>query len=144
MSIKATVLRLLRRQTLEQYRIIEAVDVFGQSVTANSPDEQMALHDALSASRFLIARNPNASRQLLVEMGWCPLDAAALFVLQYCRRELESGRHHVYPGVLMEKGKGYRLVFDACVDYLSKAGRYDGVRAELERDTLAEAIQQVG
>ena len=90
------------------------------------------------------ARNPNASRQLLVEMGWCPLDAAALFVLQYCRRELESGRHHVYQGVLMEKGKGYRLVFDACVDCLWKAGRYDGVRAELERDTLAEAIQQVG
>jgi hypothetical protein len=87
MSTKATVLRLLRRQTREQYQIIEAVSVFGQSVTANSPDEQMALHDALSASRFLIARNPNASRQLLTEMGWSPLDGAALFVLQYCRRD---------------------------------------------------------
>lgn len=144
MSIKATVLRLLRRQTREQYQIIEAVDVFGRLVTANTVDEQMAIHDALSASRFLIARNPNPSRQLLTEMRWSPLDAAALFVLQYCRRELESGRHHAYRGVLMKKGKGYRLVFDACLDCLSKAGRYDGVRAEHERDALAEAIQQVG
>jgi hypothetical protein len=144
MSIKATVLRLLRRQALEQYRIIEAVDVFGRSVTPNSPDEQIALHEALSASRFVIARNPNPSRKLLTEMGWSPLDAAALFVLQCCRRELESGRHHAYRGVLMEKGKGYRRVFDACVDCLSKAGRYDETRAEHERDALAEAIQQVG
>jgi hypothetical protein len=144
MSMKTTVLRLLRRQTAEQYRIIEAVDVFGQSVTANSPDEQMALHDALSASRFLITRNSKPSRQLLTEMGWSPLDAVALFVLQYCRRELESGRHHAYRGVLMEKGKGYRRVFDACVDCLSKAGRYDGARVENERGALAEAIQQAG
>jgi hypothetical protein len=105
MTIKATVLRLLRRQTPEQYRIIEAVDVFGQSVTPNSPDERITLHEALSASRFVIARNPNPSRKLLTEMGWSPLDAAALFILQCCRRELESGRHHAYPGVLLEKEK---------------------------------------
>lgn len=83
MSIKATVLRLLRRQTPEQYQIIEALDVFGQSVALNSPDEQIALHEALSASRFLIARNSNPSRKLLTEMGWSPLDAAALFILQW-------------------------------------------------------------
>jgi hypothetical protein len=77
-------------------------------------------------------------------MGWSPLDAAALFVLQWCRRELEAGRHHVYSGVLMEKGKGYRRVFDACLDCLSKAGRYDGARVEQERNALAEAIQQAG
>jgi len=132
MSIKAAVIRLLRRQTREQYQIIEAVSVFGQSVTANSPDEQIALHEALSASRFVIARNSNPSRKLLTEMGWSPLDAAALFIQQWCRRELQSGRHHVYRGVLMEKGKGYRLVFDACVDCLSKAGHYDGVRSTNE------------
>ncbi|MEY9828909.1 hypothetical protein ABIA25_000724 [Sinorhizobium fredii] len=144
MSIKATVLRLLRRQTFEQYQIIEAVSVFGQSVTANSPDEQIALHEALSASRFVIARNSMPSRKLLVDMGWSPLDAAALFILQWCRRELQSGRHHLYRGVLMEKGKGYRRVFDTCVDCLSKAGHYDGARAEHERNALAEAIQQAG
>lgn len=144
MSIKATVLRLLRRQTLEQYQIIDAVDVFGRSVIADSLDDEIALHDALSASRFLIARNSKPSRQLLTEMGWSPLDAAALFVLRYCRRELESGRHHAYRGVLMEKGNGYRRVFDACLGCLSKAGRYDEARAEHERDALAEAIQQTG
>jgi hypothetical protein len=142
MSIEAIVLRLLRRQTPEQYRIIESIDVFRRSVTANSPDEQIALHEALSASRFLIARNP--SRQLLTEMGWSPLDAAALFILRWCRQELESGRHHAYRGVLMEKGNGYRQVFDACVDCLSKSGQYDGARAEHERNALAEAIQHAG
>ncbi len=91
MSIKATVLRLIQRQTREQYQIIEAVDIFGRSVAANSPDEQIALHEALSASRSLIARNPNPSRQLLTEMGWSPLEAAALFILRWCRQELESG-----------------------------------------------------
>lgn len=144
MSIKATVLQLLQRQTREQYRIIEAVDVFGRSVKPNSSHEQIALHEALSASRYVIARNASPSRKLLVEMGWSPLDAAALFILQCCRRELESGRHHAYRGVLMEKGNGYRRIFDACVDCLSKAGRYDGVRAGHERDALAEAIQQAG
>ena len=144
MSIKATVFRLLRRQTREQYQIIEAVDIFGRFVTANSPDEQIALREAVSASRFVIARNSRPSRQLLTEMGWSPLDAAALFILQWCRRELQSGRHHAYPGVLMAKGKGYRWVFDACVDCLSKAGHYDGARAEHERNALDEAIQQAG
>ncbi|MCV9965125.1 hypothetical protein OIU34_24920 [Pararhizobium sp. BT-229] len=144
MSIKATVLQLLRRQTREQYQIIEAVDVFGRSVTANSQDEQISLREALSAGRFVVARNSNPSRQLLVDMGWSPLDAAALFILQWCRRELQSGRHHVYRGVLMGKGEGYRMIFDACLDCLSKAGRYDEARVKHEQDALAEAIQQAG
>lgn len=144
MNVKATVLRLLQRQTPEQYRIVETVDGLARLVASNTVEEQLALDDALSASRFLIARNPKASRQLLTEMGWSPVDAAALFVLQYCRRELESGRHHACRGVLMEKGMGYHRVFDACVDHLRKAGRYDVARAERERDALAEAIQQAG
>lgn len=144
MNVKTTLLRLLRRQTPEQYRIIEAVDVLARLVTTDTVDEQMSLDDVLPATRFLISRNPNPSRQLLTEMDWSPVDAAALFVLEYCRRELESGRHHACRGVLMEKGMGYHRVFDACVDHLRKAGRYDVARAERERDALAEAIQQAG
>jgi hypothetical protein len=58
--------------------------------------------------------------------------------------EVESGRSHIYRGVLTSTGEDYVNVFDAAIDELVKMEAMDKAFGEEQKDRLREGIEAVG
>lgn len=134
--------RLLLIESAEQQRIYHGVDVLARSFSPTSPHDASEMNAAAAKSKR--ATSKSQAHNLLKNMNWAPLDAAALYVMLYCKRQIATGERQIYRGVPSARGDALHRVFDHALLRLETARRmtadvFDGHRAE-----LAELIRDAG
>lgn len=143
-SIREEILRRLRFQSREQFRVIAALDVLARSFQPATPYDAAAMDQIVGDSKVIIAKDGKEVEKLIRDKEWSPLDVAALFAMLSAERALASGASHMYRGALSAKGRGYRAVFEHALKRLEVIGRVDHEIAADRRDQLAEAIAEAG
>ena len=81
-----------------------------------------------------------------VQNGISPRQCAYTEIANITGDLLESGRHHLYRGVLDPLGPGDNLLrlFDFAVDGLVKLGAFDAAYAEKQKSAIRDGIRTVG
>lgn len=73
-----------------------------------------------------------------------PATLAALLISNQAGRMLSSGRHHIYRGVLSQKGRALRAAWDKANEFLVAEGRWTDEEFTADRKALSESIRTVG
>lgn len=67
------------------------------------------------------------------------------YIVQVCGDRLESGRYHVYRGVLNFEGKLYQQLFEHAINTMTAAGEYSRTWADENlREPVYKGIREVG
>jgi hypothetical protein len=67
------------------------------------------------------------------------------FIVQCCGDQLESGRHHIYRGVLNFQGKLYQQLFEHAINTMVASGEYSKEWADENlREPVYKGMKEVG
>jgi hypothetical protein len=104
----------------------------------------ICIEDALSAAKKVVQEDKENTIHSISRDGWKPRDLALLIISKTANAALITGNHHIYRGVLSNKGNGYLTIFSKAVRELVESGFFTQEEAERDLKDIREEIKSLG